>query len=105
MMMEAMKVMIHDQYLLMHMWAEATKTAMYMQNRSPQKLLENKTLVEMFSGEKQEFGHLRIFGCPVCVHVPKEKRTKLDQSKIMAYLLVIVTHRKHTGYIFPITKS
>ena len=24
--------------------------------------------------------HLKIFGCPVYVHIPKEKRTKLDPS-------------------------
>ena len=26
-------------------------------------------------------GHLRIFGCPVYIHVPKEKRTKLEPSR------------------------
>ena len=35
---------------------------------------------EAFIGEKPEIGHLRIFGCPVYVHVPREKRTKLDPS-------------------------
>jgi hypothetical protein len=35
----------------------------------------------MFSGEKPEVNHLRIFGCLVFVHVPKEKRKKLDPSK------------------------
>ena len=25
--------------------------------------------------------HLKIFGCPVYVHIPKEKRTKLDPSR------------------------
>jgi hypothetical protein len=34
----------------------------------------------MFSGEKSEVIHLRIFGCLVFVHVPKEKRKKLDPS-------------------------
>jgi hypothetical protein len=32
---------------------------------------------------KPEVGHFRIFGCPVYIHVPKEKRTKLDPSGIM----------------------
>ena len=34
----------------------------------------------MFSGEKPEVNHLRIFGCPVYVHVPREKRSKLEPS-------------------------
>jgi hypothetical protein len=32
---------------------------------------------------KPEVGHLCIFGCPVYIHVPKEKRTKIDPSGIM----------------------
>jgi hypothetical protein len=50
--MEAMKDMIHDQDLPMHLWVEEAKTAVYVKNISPHKVLENKTLEEMFSGEK-----------------------------------------------------
>jgi hypothetical protein len=32
----------------------------------------------MFSRDKQEVNHLRIFGFPIYVHVPKDNRTKLD---------------------------
>jgi hypothetical protein len=78
--MEAVKAMIHDQDLPMHMWAEATKTIVYVQNKSPHNVLENKTPEEMFLGEKPEVSHFRIFGFPIFVHVPKEKRTKLDPS-------------------------
>ena len=38
------------------------------------------TLEEAFTSEKPEIDHLRIFGCLVYVHVPREKRTKLDPS-------------------------
>jgi hypothetical protein len=44
-------------------------------------VLENTIPEEMFFGENQEFNHFIIFGCPVFVHVPKEKRTKLDPSR------------------------
>ena len=78
---------------------------MYMHNQSPQKVLENKTPKEMFSGEKPEINHFIIFGCPVFVHVPKEKRTKLDPSKqkgifvgysdtSKAYKIYIPSHQK-----------
>ena len=79
--MEEVKAMIHDQDLPMHMWEEATNTTVYMQNKISHKVLENKTPEEMFSREKSEVNHLRIFGCLIFVHVPKEKRTKLDPSK------------------------
>jgi hypothetical protein len=103
--MEAVKAMIHDQDLHMHSWAEATKTAVYMQNINPHKVLENKTPEEMFSREKLEVSHIRIFGFPVFVHVPKEKRTKLDPSRkngiffgysdtSKVYKIYILDHRK-----------
>jgi hypothetical protein len=77
----------------------------YVQNKSPHKVLENKTRKEMFSGEKLEVNHLRIFGYLVFVHVPKEKRIKLDPSgnngifvgysdTSKAYMIYIPGHQK-----------
>ena len=34
----------------------------------------------MFTSEKPEVSHLKVFRCPVYLHVPKEKRSKLDPS-------------------------
>jgi hypothetical protein len=34
----------------------------------------------MFTGKKLEVSHLKIFGCPVFIHIPKEKRNKLEPS-------------------------
>ena len=79
--MEAARAMLHDQDLPMHLWAEAARTTVYVQNRTPHRVLKNKTPEEVFSGKKPEVSHLRIFGCPVYIHIPKEKRTKLDPSK------------------------
>ena len=50
--MEATRAMLHDQELPMHIWAEAARTTMYVQNRTPHRVLENKTLKEVFSGKK-----------------------------------------------------
>jgi hypothetical protein len=35
---------------------------------------------EAFSGKKPSVEHLRIFGCPVYIHFPKDKRKKLEPS-------------------------
>jgi hypothetical protein len=61
--------------------AEASSTTVYVQNRIPHKILGNKTPEEVFIGKKPEVNHLRIFGCPVYIHVSKEKRTKLEPSR------------------------
>jgi hypothetical protein len=50
--MEAMKTMIHDQDLLMHLCAEATRTTVYVQNRLSNFALGFKTPEEMFFGKK-----------------------------------------------------
>ena len=49
-------------------------------NNTPHRVLENKTPEEVFFDKKPEVSHLRIFGCPVYIHIPQEKRTKLDPS-------------------------
>jgi len=79
--LEAMKAMIHDQDLPMYLWGEACSTTVYVQNRSPRRILGDKTSEEVFTGEKPSVGHLRIFGCPVYFHVAKQKRSKLEPSR------------------------
>ena len=69
--MEEARVMLHDQDLPMHLWAEATRIVLYVHNHTPHQVLDNKTPEEAFSGEKPEVEHLRIFGCPMYIHIPK----------------------------------
>ena len=76
--MEATKAMLHDQDLPMHLWVEAARTVVYVQNHTPHQVLDNKTPEEDFLGEKPEVNHLRIFGLPVYIHIPKKKRPKLN---------------------------
>jgi hypothetical protein len=77
---EATKGMIHDQHLPMILWAEASMKAVHGQNMSPRQILKNITLEEAFTRVKPEIGHFGIFGCQIYLHVPKEKRSKLDLS-------------------------
>jgi hypothetical protein len=78
--MEVVKTMIHDQDLPMCLWAEATMTTIYVKNRLSHSALGFKTPEEMFTGNKPEVSHIKIFGCPVFIHIPKEKRNKLEPS-------------------------
>jgi hypothetical protein len=79
--MEVVKTMIHDQDLTMCLWVEAAMEIVYVQNRLSHNALGIKTLEEMFTGKKPEVSHLKIFGCLVFIHIPKEKRNKLEPSK------------------------
>ena len=79
--MEATKAMLHEQDLPMHLWEEATRTVVYVQTRTPHRVLDNKNMEEDLLGEKPELIHLRIFGFPMYLHIPKDKRTKIDPSQ------------------------
>jgi hypothetical protein len=78
--MEAVNTMIHDQDLPLCLWAEEAMKTIYVQNRLSHSALGFKTPEEMFTRNKPELSHLKIFGCPDFIHIPKEKRNKLDPS-------------------------
>jgi hypothetical protein len=78
--LEDVKTMIHDQDLPMCLWVEAVMTAVYVHNRLSHSALGLKTPEEMFTVKKPEVRHLKIFGRPVFIHIPKEKRNKMDPS-------------------------
>jgi hypothetical protein len=55
-------------------------TIVYVQNRLSHSALGFKTPEEMLTGKKPKVSHLKIFGYPVFIHIPKEKRNKLEPS-------------------------
>ena len=69
---------MHDQYLPTYSWEEAYNTIVYIHNRIPHAILEEKTPGQVFTAEKEDISHLRIFGCPIYIHVLKEKRKNME---------------------------
>jgi hypothetical protein len=59
------------------LWAEAVATANRVRNVLPHNI-KTKTSFELFYDRKADVSSLRVFGCQAHVHVPKEKRKKLD---------------------------
>jgi hypothetical protein len=53
--------MLHDQALPLYLWAEASVVAVYLQIRSPHKVLGRKTPAEAFIGRRLDVEHIRIF--------------------------------------------
>ena len=103
--MEAATEMLNDQDLTIHLWAEAIRTAVYVQNRTLHRVLENKTPEAVFSGKKPEVSHLRIFGCPIYIDIPKEKRTKLDPSGWKGIFVGYSESSKAYKIYFPVFKK
>lgn len=84
-------------------WAEAIHTAAYIINRSPTKSLCYKTPEEMWTGQKPNVSHMRTFGCEAMVHLPKEKRKKLDSK---SQKLIFIGYCENTkGYRFILPNS
>jgi predicted RNA-binding protein YlxR (DUF448 family) len=77
---ETVKALLNDQDLSMFLWGEAAMTAIYVQNRSPHHILKDMTPEEAFLGKKPNVENLRIFGCHIYSHIPKDKRNKLEPS-------------------------
>ena len=65
-------------------WAEAVQTALFITNRLPRKLLSGNTPFQAWYGRKPDMSGMRVFGCMAYVHVPAEKRCKLDNKAVQA---------------------
>jgi hypothetical protein len=69
---------MNDQGLSMYLWGEAAMKTIYVHNRIPHHILKDMTPEEASSGKKPNVEHLRIFGFPIYIHIPKDKRKKLE---------------------------
>lgn len=75
---ESARSMIHAKGLNDNLWAEAVNLAVYVLNRSGTSTVKGKTPYELWRGKPASIEHLRAFGTGVYVHIPKQKRRKLD---------------------------
>src|SRR5205085_11787596 len=73
-------------------WAEAVHTATYLHNRSPTKSLEGKMPYEAWNGIKPDLSHLKVLGCDVFLHIPDEKRNKLQSKREKCLLMGYITN-------------
>lgn len=76
---EAARTMLIESKLPKRLWAEAVNTANYIQNRLINRVTGTIPYEKWF-GKKPEMLDLHPFGCEVYVHIPKEKRRKLDEK-------------------------
>ncbi|MCO5572664.1 hypothetical protein L7F22_026422 [Adiantum nelumboides] len=85
--MEMARAMLAHASLPRSYWAEACNTAVYIRNRSPTHALQDMTPFQAYYGRKPTVSHFRVFGCSAFVHIPKEKRQKLDfKSRKLLFL-------------------
>ena len=69
---ECIQTMIFDQDLPKFLWGEAAMTTVYIQNKSPHRILDNMTPEEAFTGKNPCVYHLKVFGCPAYINGKKK---------------------------------
>lgn len=77
---ETARCMLAEAELPRTFWAEAVSTAVYLRNRSPTSAVDGMTPYEALTGEKPVVSNLRVFGCLVYAHIPKDERQKFDSK-------------------------
>jgi transposase InsO family protein len=75
-------------------WAEAATWSVHIINRSPTAAVTNKTPEECWTGHKPNVAHFKIFGCVTYVHVPNEKRIKLEDKSYKCVFLGVSEESK-----------
>ncbi|XP_074353045.1 uncharacterized protein LOC141692213 [Apium graveolens] len=94
--MDMVRSMLKNKEMPKEFWAEAVQCAVYIQNRSIHSMLGNKTPQEMWNERKPTAKHMKVFGSIAYMHVPDQKRSKLeDKSK---KLVCIGYNKKTKGY-------
>ena len=79
---ERMRCLMAHAQVPAELWEEAMSVANELKNMSPASGLP-MVPYEAFLGKRPDVSRLRTFGCVAHIHVPKEKRGKLDARSVM----------------------
>ena len=81
------EAMWHHTGLSNSFWIYAVKAKIHAYNVTPIKWADYKTPKELWSGQKPNISHLRVFGCLAWVHILKKRRHKLQpKSNAMIFI-------------------
>lgn len=101
---EKAKCLLFDANLSKSYWAEAVNMATYLINKTIS-AAHGKVPDEMFFNKKVDLTDLKIFGSPVMVHVPQEKRKKLDKKSMKLIFMGYDENTKGYRCINPVTRK
>jgi hypothetical protein len=95
---EMVRCMLKDSNMAKKFWVEAFKAAAYVRNRIKIEDMNNgMSSYEATMGQNPDLDFLCVFGCNCFVHVPKEKRNKLDDTSIKCKFLGYSENQKPTA--------
>src|SRR4051812_37141855 len=94
---EMARTMINETNMAKHFWAEAIKTACYIQNRISIRPILNKTPYELWKNKKLSISYFHPFGCVCFILNTKDHLGKFDSKAQKCFLLGYSERSK--GYI------
>lgn len=103
--MNMVRSMLSEKRVPKAFWPEAVKWSVHILNRCPTLAVQNKTPEEAWSGKKPTVEYFRVFGCVAHVHVPDQKRSKLDDKSKRCVLLGVSDESKAYRLFDPISKK
>jgi len=103
--MNAVRAVLHEKQVPKSFWPEAVKWCVHVQNRSPTTAVSQCTPEEVWSGLKPRVDYFRIFGCVAHVHIPDQRRRKLDDKSHTSVLLGVSDETKAYKFFDPMTKT
>jgi len=93
---ETSRCLLIDAQLTTEFWAEAVACACYLKNISPHRRIQT-TPYELWYKRKPNIEHLKVFGCLVYVHIPKEARPSYSKLKPRAWQGIFVGYTNSTN--------
>ena len=103
--MQCVRSMLDDAGLSKQYWALAVQAAIYIKNRTPTRSVVKMTPYEAWTGRKPSLGHFRVFGCLAFVHIPEERRKKLDYRAVPGIFVGYCTTNKQYLVYDPINRK
>ena len=82
--MEVARSMMFHTNVPKRFWSGDVMSATYLINRTPTKVLNDLSLVEVLNKTKPSLDHLRVFGCLCFVLIPGEQKNKLEAKSSKA---------------------
>uniref|UniRef100_A0A5B7BAZ6 Putative polyprotein n=1 Tax=Davidia involucrata TaxID=16924 RepID=A0A5B7BAZ6_DAVIN len=78
---EMARSMLKAKGLPNNFWVEAVNTVVYILNRSPTKVVPNRTPYEAWNGRKPDVNFFRVFGSIAYSLIPSQHREKFDEKR------------------------
>ncbi|WJZ84648.1 hypothetical protein VitviT2T_004242 [Vitis vinifera] len=103
--MNMVRSMLSEKQVPKNFWPEAVNWTTHVLNRSPTLAVKGVTPEEAWSGVKPNVDYFRVFGCIGHVHVPDNKRNKLDDKSFQCVLLGVSEESKAYRLYDPVSKK